>query len=78
MNPVALRLFIFIGQRALGAVVSCAAIMAFKAALEKHNIGQRRFNYARPQAVRSPRPWRDERIPSEVVDQSTGEVYAIR
>jgi hypothetical protein len=52
--------------------------MAFKAALEKHNIGQRRFNYARPQAVRSPRPWRDERIPSEVVDQSTGEVYAIR
>lgn len=68
MNPVTARLLLFIGQRALGAIVSCAAVMAFKAALEKHQAQKAYKDYMdRTAAIAH----------HEVVDPETGEVYAI-
>lgn len=34
MNPVVLELLTFAGRRAVGAVVSCAALMLFKASVD--------------------------------------------
>lgn len=46
MNPVIAELLVFAGRRAFGAIVSCAAIMAFKAALDtvKNNKSKSVFN----------------------------------